>query len=132
MKDGLTAALLLLGSAFMLLAAVGLVRMPDLFTRMQPATKAATLGVGFAMVAVALHFGDVGVTTRALAAVAFVVLTAPVAGHVIGRAAYRVGVPLWEGTIVDELRARYGPEPAAAAGPEPEAPSRAPDPQQRG
>jgi multicomponent Na+:H+ antiporter subunit G len=111
-KDLVTAVLLLLGSSFMLLAAVGIHRMPDLFTRMQPATKASTLGIGCMLLAVAVHFGNVGVASRALAGVAFVVLTSPVAAHVIGRAAYFVGVPLWEGTIVDELRRKYGPSPA--------------------
>jgi monovalent cation/proton antiporter MnhG/PhaG subunit len=80
--------------------------MPDLFTRMQPATKAATLGVGCMLTAVAVHFWDLGVTSRALAGVAFVVLTAPVSAHVIGRAAHLLGVPLWEKTLVDELRSR--------------------------
>jgi multicomponent Na+:H+ antiporter subunit G len=115
-RELLSAGLLLLGAAFMLLAAVGIVRMPDLFTRMQPATKAATLGVGCLFTAVAVHFGDLGITSRALAAFGFVVLTAPVAAHVIGRAAYFVGVPVWEGTITDELRGKYDGE--APAGPE--------------
>jgi multicomponent Na+:H+ antiporter subunit G len=107
MREILTGVMLLLGGAFMLLAAVGIVRMPDLFTRMQPATKAATLGAGTVLLAVAVFFDDLGVTSRALAAAAFVVITAPVAAHMIARAAYFVGVPLWEGTRFDELRGRY-------------------------
>jgi multicomponent Na+:H+ antiporter subunit G len=78
--------------------------MPDMFMRMQAATKAATLGVGCMLLAVAVHFGDLGVTTRAVLVTAFVFLTAPVAAHVIARAAYSVGVPLWTGTLCDELR----------------------------
>jgi multicomponent Na+:H+ antiporter subunit G len=50
---------------------------------------------------------EIGVGARALATVFFVFLTAPVAAHMIGRAAYVVGVPLWNGTIVDELHGRY-------------------------
>jgi multicomponent Na+:H+ antiporter subunit G len=107
MKEWITAILMLLGAAFMLLAAVGITRMPDVYTRMQPATKAATLGVGCMLLAVAVHFSEVGVTMRALAGIAFVVLTAPVAAHMIGRAAYLLGLPLWEGTQVDELEGRY-------------------------
>ncbi len=109
MSEFITAALLLIGGVFILLAAVGVLRMPDLFTRMQAATKATTLGSGCLLVAVAVYFGDFGVTARALAVVAFIVLTAPVAAHMIGRAAYFVSVPLWEGTILDELRGRYEP-----------------------
>src|SRR5690606_14226435 len=81
--------------------------MPDLFMRMQAATKASTLGIGCILLAVALHFGELGIASRALAAIIFVCLTAPVAAHVIARASYFVGVPLWQGTIIDELRGHY-------------------------
>jgi len=107
MSDAISAVLLLSGSMFMFLAAVGVVRMPDLFTRMQTTTKSATLGAGCMLLAAAFYFGDLGVTTRALAVIAFLFLTAPVAAHMIGRAAYFVGVPLWEGTIKDELQGHY-------------------------
>jgi multicomponent Na+:H+ antiporter subunit G len=104
MTDLFTAALLLVGGVFMLLAGVGVVRLPDLFMRMQAATKAATLGVGCMLLAVAVHFDQLAITARCLLVIAFVFLTAPVAAHVIARAAYSIGVPLWEGTLVDELR----------------------------
>jgi multicomponent Na+:H+ antiporter subunit G len=110
MKEWITAILMLLGAAFMLLASIGITRMPDVYTRMQPATKAATLGAGCMLLAVAVHFSEVGVTMRALAGIAFVVLTAPVAAHMIGRAAYLLGLPMWEGTQVDELEGRYDRE----------------------
>lgn len=109
MSQIFTAVFLFLGAAFMLLASIGVLRLPDLFTRMQAATKAATLGSAFLLLAVTVHFGELGVTTRALATVAFILLTAPVAAHMIGRAAYFVAVPLWEKTITDELRGRYEP-----------------------
>ncbi len=92
------------GTAFMLVAAVGLVRLPDLYMRLSACTKAATLGVGSLLIAAALWFDDFGVTCRALAAMLFIFITAPVAGHMIGRAAYISGVPLWESTVIDELR----------------------------
>ena len=60
-----------------------------------------------------------GVTARALAGSIFVVLTAPVAAHMIGRAAYAMGVPLWEGTGLDELK-EHKEAQAAAEEPEPE------------
>lgn len=109
MSETIVAILLFVGAAFVLLASVGVLRLPDLFTRMQAATKAATLGSDFLLLAVAVFFEDLGVTTRALAAVAFITFTAPIAAHMIGRAAYFVSVPLWEGTIIDELRGRYEP-----------------------
>ena len=112
--DILTAALLLPGAIFGLLAAIGIVRLPDLYTRMQAAAKAGTLGVGCSVLAVAVHFGELGITTRALLVVGFLFLTAPVAAHMIGRAAYRSGVPLWEGSVQDELFHRVRSKHAAA------------------
>jgi multicomponent Na+:H+ antiporter subunit G len=96
-----------LGAAFALLAALGLLRMPDLFNRMQAATKSSTLGVFFMMFAAIIHFGTLDVTVRALLVVVFLFATAPVAAHALSRAAYQAGVPLWPGSVRDELRDRY-------------------------
>jgi len=103
MNDLIAAVLLIIGGLAMLLAGVGVLRMPDLFMRMQAATKAATLGAGCSLLAVAAHFGELGVTTRALLIIAFLFLTAPVAAHVIARAAYATGVKLWEASVYDQL-----------------------------
>jgi multicomponent Na+:H+ antiporter subunit G len=107
LNDLVTTVLLFIGSAFLLLAAVGVIRMPDLYSRIQAAAKAASLGAGFIVLALAVHFADFGTTIRSLLVIAFIFLTAPVAGHVIGRAAYFVGVPLWEHSIIDELQGHY-------------------------
>ena len=104
MWDVVTALLLLSGGGFACLAAIGLVRMPDVYIRMHAATKAGTLGAGLVLVAVALQASDGSTVVRALAAIVFLLITAPVAAHMIGRAAYRSGVPLWDGSIVDEWR----------------------------
>jgi len=107
MNEIISSALMIIGAAFALLAGAGVVRMPDLFTRMQAATKASTLGIGCLVLAVPIHFGELGITTRAIATIIFVFLTAPVAAHMIARAAYFVGVPLWERTVIDELHGHY-------------------------
>jgi multicomponent Na+:H+ antiporter subunit G len=99
--------LVLLGAGFMLLSAVGVLRMPDVYMRLQVASKASSLGAGLLMFGVAVHFDDLGVLVRALLVVAFIFLTTPVSAHLIGRAAYMTGVPLWEGSILDELRGAY-------------------------
>jgi multicomponent Na+:H+ antiporter subunit G len=103
----LVGLLMLTGGFFMLLAGLGVIRMPDVLLRMSATTKAATLGAGCMLAAAALYFDEMGVTTRALATIVFLVATAPVAAHTIGRAAYFARVPLWEGMTVDELRGRY-------------------------
>jgi multicomponent Na+:H+ antiporter subunit G len=110
MAENLSLGLLLVGAFFMLLASIGVVRLPDLFMRMHSSTKSATLGMGFMMLGTALHFGVFTVWMRALAVAIFLLATAPVAAHMIGRAAYFSGVPLWEGTLSDDLRGRYDPQ----------------------
>jgi multicomponent Na+:H+ antiporter subunit G len=99
----LVAVLLVLGALFMLLAGVGLVRLPDLYLRMSATSKAATLGASLVLLGAAVHFGTVAVAGRAVVIVVFLFLTAPVAARAIGRAGYRRKSPLWSGTIVDEL-----------------------------
>jgi multicomponent Na+:H+ antiporter subunit G len=110
-----TGVLMLLGGVFCLLGAVGLLRMPDVYTRLQAATKTGTLGVGCLMLGIAIHFGELGVSVRALLVVAFLFLTAPVAGHVIARAAYLVRTPIWNRTAVDE----WGDSESSEAGDRP-------------
>jgi multicomponent Na+:H+ antiporter subunit G len=110
MIEIITAVLLVVGAALMVLASVGLLRMPDVYTRISAATKASTLGVGCLLLAVVVFFDDTGVKSRALAVLVFVLLTAPIAAHRIGRAAYLSGVPLWEKSQIDELDGRYEKE----------------------
>lgn len=105
--DILAGVLVLVGAVFVFAAAVGIVRMPDVYVRMHAATKAGTLGSGLILVAVAVIAEDSGIVLRALAAVVFLIATTPVAAHLLGRAAYLSGVPLWSGTKLDELAGRY-------------------------
>lgn len=93
----------------MLLAALGALRMPDLPMRMHATTKAGAMGCGLIMGGVAFFFADAAVTARSVAIIAFIMLTAPVAAHVLARAGYFVGVPLWHNIVRDDLRGRYHP-----------------------
>lgn len=95
------AVLIVLGGAFSLIAAIGVVRLPDVYTRMHASTKAGTLGVGLLAVALALVSADGMVTLKALAVVVFLIGTAPIGAHLIGRAAWRAGVPFWPGTEME-------------------------------
>jgi multicomponent Na+:H+ antiporter subunit G len=116
--DLAAAALLVCGTVFSLLGGLGLLRLPDVYSRLSATSKAATLGVSCILLAGAVHFHHAGVSARALATVVFVFLTAPVAAHMIGRAAYVTRVPLWSGTAVDELaadRTRVFPPAASPA-----------------
>ena len=92
----------MVGATLALLAGVGVVRMPDVFTRMQASTKASTLGLGCLLAALAIRHPDVSVVMRALSIGAFMMLTTAVSAHVIARAAALTGAPLWKGTLIDE------------------------------
>ena len=94
-------ALVLLGGFFAFVAGLGVLRLPDVLIRMHATTKAGTLASGLIMVAVALGFGDAPTIARAVVIVVFLLLTAPVAAHMIGRAAVRSGTPLWPRTRID-------------------------------
>ncbi len=108
--------LLVAGSIWALIAALGIVRMPDFFTRVQVVTKATTFGLGMIMLATALSFGWSGEATRCLLAVIFVFLTSPVAAHMLSRTAYRrKEVELWDKTEKDEWAILEGrPRPKAS------------------
>jgi len=99
----ITAALLIVGSFFCLVAAVGMLRLPDTLIRIHAATKAGTLGAGFILMAEAVYIGELGTTLRVAAIIVFLLLTAPVAAHLIGRAAYHRGIHLFDKTWIDEL-----------------------------
>jgi multicomponent Na+:H+ antiporter subunit G len=101
--------LAVLGVALMVIAGLGIVRMPDLPTRMHASSKAGTLGAALILVAVALGFADGAVAVRAILIIGFLFLTAPVASHVIARAAYRTGVPLSDETVIDEMSGARDP-----------------------
>lgn len=99
----LAAVLILAGSLFAILAAIGLLRLPDLYTRMHAASKAGSVGSGMMLVALALVSHDGGEALRAIAAVFFFLLTAPISAHLLAKASYSVGYRLWRGSVLDEM-----------------------------
>ena len=94
-------------TVFILLAAIGIIRMPDFYLRLSVTVKATTLGVAMMLVAAAIYFGEIPTTSKSLAIIFFLILTAPVAAHMIGRAAYSTGVPMWKKSVLDELEHKY-------------------------
>jgi len=91
--------LIFIGLFFLFVSGVGMYRMPDLYNRLQAATKTSTLG------AISLLFGVMAVWTdvslKLIVLMAFILLTSPITGHALARSGYISGVPLWEGTVVD-------------------------------
>lgn len=100
--------LVLFGTVFYLLSTLGLIRMPDVYNRMQTATKSATLGslgviIGTGIWALGEGF-SVAWLTKAIVIAAFLLLTNPISAHALIRAAYKSGIPLWEGSVVDKYK----------------------------
>jgi len=104
LADIVAGLLLIAGAIFVLLAAVGLWRLPDIYSRMHAASKAGTLGSGLMLIALAVHAGDTSTTSRAIAGVVFFLLTAPISAHLLAKAAYAVGYRLTGESVMDELR----------------------------
>lgn len=102
--------LVLTGAIFCLLAGVGVARMPDLYMRMQAATKSGTLGVGSVLLGVAVYFRNLDVLVQCGLVILFLFLTAPIASHLLARAAYLVRIKPWRDTEIDELAGCYEPE----------------------
>jgi len=96
---------IVVGGAFTAIAGLGVLRFGDVFLRMHASTKAGTLGVGFIMIGVAIALAGQGAIARAVLIIAFILLTAPVGAHLVGRAAWRNGTPLEkEHEVIDEWR----------------------------
>jgi len=101
--DVVSGVLLLTGTALAVVAGLGLVRFPDVFSRMHAATKPATLGLLCVILGAALPMEEGSDAVKLLLVAAFQFLTAPVAAHMIGRAAYRSGTGALDDLVVDEL-----------------------------
>lgn len=90
----IAAILILVGGILSFFAGVGVFRLPDVFMRMHAATKVGTLGSGLIIAAVAVHFGDPAIVVRCLLIVFFLLLTAPIGAHMVGRAVLRMGIEI--------------------------------------
>jgi multicomponent Na+:H+ antiporter subunit G len=102
MTDTIGMVFIGIGLAFDVLGSLGLVRLPDVYNRLQASTKCVTLGtcsILFGTFLISGGFTPMGL--KALLAIVFLILTSPVAAHAVSRGAHRAGVKLWEGSVVD-------------------------------
>lgn len=100
----IVAAIIVIGAFFSLAAAIGLLRLPDVYSRMHAASKAGTLGSGLMLIGLAIYSDDLATTTRAIAGVIFFLLTAPISAHLLAKAAYAVGYRLSSQSVIDEMK----------------------------
>lgn len=98
--EGLVAALLLIGSVFTLIGAIGLYRLPDFFTRLHGPTKATTLGVGSMVIGSMVYFSALqgSLSLHELLITIFLFITAPVSAHMLAKAAMQRKLPVKPGT----------------------------------
>lgn len=97
MMDWVVASCLIAGVLFSFFSALGILRMPDAYIRMHSSTKAGTIGIGLIMVAAALHFQDISVSSRAVGIIAFLLMTAPVAAQLLGKSLLMNKYKMWRG-----------------------------------
>lgn len=94
--------LIALGLAFDIFGCVGLVRLPDVYNRLQAATKSVTLGTSSILFGTFLITGFTAAGMKSLLCMIFLLLTSPVSAHAIARGAHRAGVKLWEKSVTDK------------------------------
>lgn len=105
MREWIVAALIAVGLLVSLSGVVGILRMPDLYTRIQCSTKNITMGTLPALVALAVGMGAYSTYgSRALLVAVLLLVMNPVASHALVRAAYKTGVPMWRGAVLDQVR----------------------------
>ena len=102
MSDIIGLIFITLGLTFDVFGCLGLVRLPDVYNRLQAATKCVTLGTCSILFGTFLIVGFTAAGIKALLCIIFLILTSPVAAHAIARGAHRAGVKLWEGSVVDK------------------------------
>jgi multicomponent Na+:H+ antiporter subunit G len=109
MNEIVTAVLFGIGAAFTFFGCLGLLRLPDVYNRLQASTKCVTFGAMFMLVAVVVHAGVGSLGIKALLCLVFILITAPTAAHALARGAHRSGVRLWKDSVTDEyLKDREG------------------------
>jgi multicomponent Na+:H+ antiporter subunit G len=102
MSEGIGLGLLVVGIAFDIVGCIGLVRLPDIYNRLQAATKCVTLGTCMILLSVVFYTGIGSISAKALLCIWFVLITSPTGAHAIARAAHRSGIRLWEGSYMDK------------------------------
>jgi multicomponent Na+:H+ antiporter subunit G len=102
MNNAIGMTLIAIGLAFNVFGCIGLVRLPDVYNRLQAATKCVTLGTFSILLGVFIISGFTSVGMKALLCGIFLLLTSPTAAHALSRGAYRAGIKLWDKSVADE------------------------------
>jgi multicomponent Na+:H+ antiporter subunit G len=120
-REAFVIAAAVIGLAFSLSGAVGILRMPDVYSRIQCSSKTITMGALPVLIALVIGEGPISsYGSRALLVAALLLVVNPAASHALARAAYKTGVPMWPGAVTDEVRRQTdgSPPPGRAPGPD--------------
>ena len=91
-----------IGIVFNFFGCLGLIRLPDIYNRLQAATKCVTFGTIFILIGVLIYFGFTDIGVKAILCLLFILITSPTAAHAISRGAYHSKVSLWSKSVVDK------------------------------
>ena len=116
MSDALGLTIVAIGVLFDIFGCIGLLRLPDVYNRIQSSTKCVTVGTCFILVGSLILLGSLSGAVKGVVCIAFILITSPTAAHALARAAHRSGIGLWPGSVLDQyeddLPSRAGKEEA--------------------
>jgi multicomponent Na+:H+ antiporter subunit G len=109
MSDTIGIVVLVIGVLFNVFGCIGLIRFPDIYNRLQAATKCVTLGTCLVLVGAMILAGTMPIITKCLICMVFVLITSPTAAHALALGAHASGVKLWEKSVVDKFEEDHEP-----------------------
>ncbi len=110
MENYIVLFFLVIGTLFIFIASVGLLKMPDVYLRMSASTIAGTFGVASMLIAVAIFFGGLSLVLHVTGVIVFLILTVPVGAHMLGRTSHIIGLKMWDKTVCDDMKGKYNEE----------------------
>ncbi|MGM0566403.1 MAG: monovalent cation/H(+) antiporter subunit G [Bacteroidota bacterium] len=110
MENYIVLLFLVIGTLFIFIASVGLLKMPDVYLRMSASTIAGTFGVASMLIAVAIFFGGLSLVLHVAGVIVFLILTVPVGAHMLGRTSHIIGLKMWDKTVSDDMKGKYNEE----------------------
>lgn len=102
MNETIGMIFIIIGLVFDFFGCLGLIRLPDLYNRLQAATKCVTLGTCGILFGLFLFKGFTAAGLKALLCILFIILTAPVSAHALARGAHKSGVKIWDKSVCDK------------------------------
>jgi multicomponent Na+:H+ antiporter subunit G len=104
MSEIISTVIIGIGVAFDFFGCLGLIRLPDVYNRLQAATKSVTLGTWSILLGILIRYGFIGVGVKALLCIPLLFFASTVAAHALMRGSYIFGIKLWDKSVVDDYK----------------------------